>query len=189
MMMRKKVLWLLIACVGTIALCSDARAETLREIDMRENATGDLYVMFCARPIQPKSPAGDAFIVVGEGNPSSEESFAGIFGMHVKQGRQAVGKVPTERVAEVRSAGAPSETTTFIVHVDEDLYKQVAEIVETYSAQEKFPDNAQNVALNFGSEVVKTLGLKLPYRSGLGGANAPLYYKDAGVLNRNRGKR
>lgn len=187
-MLMKKALFA-IACVGVIALCSDARAETLREIDMRENATGDLYVMFCARPIQPKSSSGDAIIVVGEGNPSSEESFTGIFGMYVNQGKQAVGKVPAARVTEVRGAGGPSETTTFIVHIDKELYQQVADIVETYSAQEKFPDNAQNVALNFGGEVVKTLGLKLPYRSGLGGANAPLYYKDAGVLNRKRGVR
>ena len=174
-MIMKKAL-LAIVCMGIIALCPGASAETLREIDLRENASGDLYVMVCARPVQPKSASGDAFFVVGEGDPSSSESFSGSFGMYVNQGKQAVGKVPAARVTEVRGAGAPPETSTFIVHVDKELFQQV------------FPDNAMNVALNIGGEVVRTLGLKLPYRSGLGNVNPPLYYNDIGVLNRKRGK-
>ena len=186
-MIMKKAL-LAIVCMGIIAVCPGANAETLREIDLRENASGDLYVMVCARPVQPKSSSGDAFFVVGEGDPSSAESFSGSFGMYVNQGKQAVGKVPAARVTEVRGAGAPPETSTFIVHVDKELFQQVAAIIEPYSAQEDFPDNAMNVALNIGGEVVRTLGLKLPYRSGLGNVNPPLYYNDIGVLNRKRGK-
>lgn len=187
-MFMKKAL-LAVLCMGIIGVSPGAIAETLREIDLREAASGDLYVMVCTRPIKPKSTSGDAFVVVGKGNPSSAESFSGTFGMYVDQGKQAVGKVPAARVTEIRGAASPPETTTFIVHVDKELFQQVADIVEAYSTQDEFPDNAANVALNIGGEVVSALGLKMPYRSGLGNVNPPQYYHDIGVLNRKRGKR
>lgn len=183
----KKTLCLL-ACLTLLGAGIAASEEILKELDVRaDSSSSELYIMFCSKPVTEGSPSGDAFVVVGSGDPSDASTATGAFGLYVNEKRKLlVGAVPTEKLSAHRDATEGPSQRTLIVLVDEIAYDRAKMAVDEYSAREKHLDRPLDVCLNITSSIVKSLGFKMPYRGGLGGANAQLYFQDIALLNRNR---
>ena len=155
--------------------------EKLSHLDVSGGASQGHWVMLVSKAMVPKARLGTAVGAVGK-----SDKFEAGFGMSVKASRPTVAPVSEADLKAVRENDKDPRTTTTIIDVSPEQYKTIKAIVEKWAAVEEHVDGPINVAMNFGGEIFKALGFKMPYRSG---ANAIQYWEDAAVLNRNLAKK
>lgn len=177
----------LIAALSVVALTVPVAAEQIKEIDQRDDveATGKLLV-FSWHPLAKNSPNGECIVLLGTGESATDLTVELSFGLFKNGAKMVTTSLTAEQIAKVRGGVGAKEATTLSCKIDDDQFAKAKEILELYGAQESFPDTANNVLLNVTSEIIRTAGLKMPYRSGLTGTQPMGYFVDLSKLNRGK---
>lgn len=159
-------------------------AEQSKVIDQRnDRAAEGRYVLFCSHA--SGTPVGWGFVVLAEGPDPEKAQVKGAYGLVVKDGQPAIATLTPEEVAKVRSVEGDPQPQTLIIRVDQAQYDQAAKLMAEWSKKEYNVD-PDIAALDFFTPVIKALGLKEPYRTGLGRPNPQVYLDDLYKLNRGK---
>lgn len=155
-------------------------AEKVQEIDGREFH----YVTFISRAESEGSTSGDAIVVIGKGRSADKMTYEAAYGMVESGGDVQMDALSERRVQRIREHRGRPETQTLIVKVTQEQYDRVADLINEWSAKTEFDVPTIISSTNFAVEVIKAVGLDMPYRTGLGVQNPITFYQDLALLNR-----
>lgn len=166
--------------VVPVALAEAPKAK-IYVMDASEGKSEGHLVGFAIRPARENAPIGLA--VAATGHETSDDWGSG-FGMILEGSRPAAKGVTADEIQEVVNAESGARPVLIYVEVTKQQQDEVKALIKKWSAVDDSVDGAGNVAMNFGQEVLDALGLKRPYRSGLGGSNAVQWFGDIPAFNR-----
>lgn len=167
---------MILAVIMVAAGAVNAMGEVVKEIDASIND----YVVFVFNAANP----GTAFVALGQGRTVEKMKVETAYGMITKNGKPAMARVSDRKIKEIRGAKGTAESHTLIVKVSAAQYDSVKKIVEKWIAKESHPLPPKVTSTDFVVEVISAVGLKMPYRTGLGIPNPIVFYEDLSKVNR-----
>lgn len=175
------VIALLAAVLVMPVAFGEAPAPKMISMDVSDGKSEGHIVAFGIRAAREGAPMGLAVAVPGH---QSGEDWGPGFGMIMEGARPVAKSVPAEDIEAVITAEGDVRPVVIYVAVTSKQHADVKTIVAKWGAIEEHIDDASNVTMNFAQEVLDALGMKRPYRSGLGGSNAVQYMGDIPAFNR-----
>lgn len=168
-----------------IAMPFVARAEVkVEETDVRENKSGERFVMFVSKPTDAAGRTGHALVGMGKGASLADAKIETAFGLQVKDNKPATGMASAEDIENLRKLEGQHPTLILFVRVDDEQYAAAQETLKKYSTPEELAKDPNTALLNFLMALQPKLGLKAPYVSGLSGPAPMTYFSDLQRLNR-----